>query len=370
VRTIDGSKLDVVGDDGVAIFERMVRKGDFRESEKILLRSPRRASSDFESREAWWNLLTLSWRSRTSEEKITLADAAGRPVHEERQAERRKEFFWSFLDNGETQEFRVTGFLGAAGRGREEPIVVATFAVDDLNTHSDEFDSYFDLLEGIGAGQTYLAEEFEAADWEVSGEPGGRWTRMLSEGTIHLYGGALEKLMQFDEAAYWSLLARNLGMSEREFARHRVLVRPSVSKDTLAARRSISGRRTRSLIRRSRAVLDLLARAQDAGSGDARMRLLVAAVFRSCFKSGDTFDPIILATLLEQSGVAGMIERGEIAIKARVSKAFEDEHNMPERRDVVGRLGAEKDFKRIRYRFLPFGGVEFYNMLNWVSETE
>jgi hypothetical protein len=370
---IDGRKLDVVGDDGVAIFDKMVRKGDFRESEKILLRSPRRASSDFESREAWWNLLFVSWRSRTSEEKITLMDAAGHPVHEERQAERRKRFFWSFLDNGETQEFRVTGFLGAAGRtggGREEPIVVATFAVDDLNTHSDEFDSYYDLLEGIGSGQTYLAEEFEAADWEVSGGPGGRWTRMLSEGTIHLYEGALEKLMRFDEEAYWRLLARNLGMSERELARHRVLVRPSVSKDTLAARRSISGRRPRSLIRRSRGVLKLLARARDAGSGDARMRLLVAAVYRSCFKSGDTFDPVILATLLEQSGVAGMIERDEIAIKARISKAFEDEHNMPERRDVVGRLGAERDFKQIRYRFIPFGGIEFYNMLDWVSETE
>jgi len=373
VWTIDGSKLDVVGDDGVAVFEKMVRKGDFRAREKILLRAPRRASSDFKSRETWWNLLFVSWRSRSSEEKITLMDAAGNSVREERQAERRKTFSWSFLDNGETQEFRVTGFLGASdgtGRAREEPVVVAAFAVDDLNTHSDEFDSYYDLLEGIGAGQTYLAEDFEAADWEVSGEPGGRWTRLLTEAKIHLYEGALERLMRFDEEAYWRLLARNLGMSERELARQRVLARPSVSKDTLVARRSISGRRTRSVIRRSRAVLNLLTKARNAGSEDARLRLLVAAFHRSCFRSGDTFDPIILATLLEQSGVARMIERGEIAIKARISKAFEDEHNMPERRDVVGRLGAEKDFKQIRYRFFPFGGVEFYNMLDWVSETE
>jgi hypothetical protein len=149
-----------------------------------------------------------------------------------------------------------------------------------------------------------------------------------------------------------------------------MLVRPSVSKDTLVARRSNSGRRSRSLIRRSLGVLKLLAQAREAGSEPARLRLLVAAVYRSCFRSGDTFDPIILATLLEQSGVARMIEQNEIVIEARVSKAFEDEHNLPERRDVVGRLGAEEDFKQIRYRFFPFGGVEFYNMLNWVSETE
>ena len=59
-----------------------------------------------------------------------------------------------------------------------------------------------------------------------------------------------------------------------------------------------------------------------------------------------------------------------MGLLARVSKAFEDEHNLPERRDVVGRLGAEKDFKQIRYRFFPFSGIEFYNMLDWVSETE
>jgi hypothetical protein len=100
------------------------------------------------------------------------------------------------------------------------------------------------------------------------------------------------------------------------------------------------------------------------------LRLLVDAVYRSCFRSGDTFDPVILATLLEQAGMAELIERNQIAVQARVSKAFEDEQNLPERRDVVGRLGTVKDFRQVRYRFFPFGGIELYNMLNWVSETE
>ena len=79
-----------------------------------------------------------------------------------------------------------------------------------------------------------------------------------------------------------------------------------------------------------------------------------------------------LGTLREQiaEAEAELIERDEIAIRARVSKAFDDEHNLPERRDVVGRLGREEDFEQIRYRFFPFGGIELYNMLNWVSETE
>ncbi len=124
------------------------------------------------------------------------------------------------------------------------------------------------------------------------------------------------------------------------------------------------------MIRRSLGVLKTLARARNAGSEAERLRLLVEAVYRSCFKTGDTFNPVILATLLEQSGVDELIERDEIAINARVSKAFEDENNLPERMDVVGGLGAETDFEPTRYRFFPFNGIELYNMLNWVSESE
>jgi predicted HicB family RNase H-like nuclease len=373
VWSIDGGKLGVVGDDGVPIFDRMVQKADFREVEKIALDASRKASSDFNSREVWWNLLFANWRSRASEEKITLTDAAGRPLREERRVERRRRFSWSFLDNGETQEFRVTGFLGgpnAGGRAGEKPVVVTNYRVDDLDTHSDELDSYYDLLVGIGAGQSDLAPEFEAADWEVSGEPAGRWTRMLTEGEIRLYPESLRRLTQIDTEGFWRLLARNLGVSEAEFAHQRALVRPSVSKDHRAARRSPIGRLERSIIARSIGVLKTLARARAADSDEERLRLFVQAIYRSCFETGDTFNPVILATLIEQSGVAELIERDAIAIEARIRKAFEDQHNLPERRDVAGRLGAEQEAEPVRYRFFPFGGIEIYNMLNWVSETE
>jgi hypothetical protein len=176
--------------------------------------------------------------------------------------------------------------------------------------------------------------------------------------------------MRVDETAFWNLLASNLGMSPRELTRQREFARPSVSKDDLVARRSLKGRLTRSIIRRSRATLEILRRSAAGESNRERMSLVVEALYRSNFKHGQAYDPVILATLLEQGGAAEMIENGEIAIEARVSKAFEDENNMPERRNIVGHLGAPADFEPVRYRFFPFSGVDFYNMLNWVNEIE
>lgn len=370
---IDKDKLEVPGADGTPIFEKMVQSADFTEAAKIVSSPERKASSEFHTREAWWNLLVANWRSRIRDETIVVKDALGEIVHEEHQSERRRRLGWSFFDNGETQEFRVTGFVGAddpVGATLEEPVVVVEISIDDLNTHSDEFESYFRMLERMGSGQHYLAAEFDPADWEVTGAPDGRWTRMRTDGSIQLYYEALRRLMSVDETAFWNLLASNLGMSPRELTRHRELTYPSVSKDDLVARRSPKGRLTRSIIRRARATLAILRESAAGESNLERMSLLVEALYRSVFKNGQTYDPVILATLIEQSGVAEMIEDEEIAIKARISKAFEDENNMPERRDIVGHLGAAADFEPTRYRFFPFGGVEFYNMLNWVNEIE
>jgi hypothetical protein len=370
---IDKDKLEVPGADGTPIFEKMVQSADFSEASKIVSAPERKASSEFHSREVWWNLLVANWRSRTSDETIVVKNPLGEIVHEEHQSERRRRLGWSFFDNGETQEFRVTGFVGAddpVGATIEEPVVVIKISIDDLNTHSDEFEQYFRMLERLGSGQHYLSREFEPKDWEVTGASDGRWTRMRTDGSIHLYYGALQRLMRVDEAGFWNLLGANLGMTPKEFARQRELARVSSSKSDLVARRSPKRRLTRSIIRRAQATLEVLRESAAGESNLERMSLLVEALYRSIFKIGQAYDPVILATLLEQSGAAEMIENEEIAIKARVSKAFEDENNMPERRNIVGHLGAPTDFEPIRYRFFPFGGIEFYNMLNWVNEIE
>jgi hypothetical protein len=372
VSTLDGSRLDVAGDDGIPIFEKMVQRADFRDSAKIRLGSPRRASSDFRARGAWWNLIFAYWRTRASDETVTVTDANGRTLREDVQSERRSESAWSFLDNGETQSFQVTGYVvRSQGSGAApEPFVVASYDIDDLNTHSDEFDSYYGLLEGLAAGEPLLSPDFEAADWEVSGRPSGRWTRLLTHGRVHLYAGALARMTQLDPDRYWEQLAANLALDEREFARQRLLARSGGSKDTLVARRRLADRRVRGLIRRSRAVLRLLDRTAAAGSEEERVRLIVEALYRSTFKSGDTFDPIILATLLETAGISDLVEDEQVLVEARITKAFEDEHNLPERRDAVGRLGSERSESRIDYRFFPFKGIDLYRMLDWVNESE
>jgi len=136
-----------------------------------------------------------------------------------------------------------------------------------------------------------------------------------------------------------------------------------------ARERSIPGSAHQLVIRRASGVLQTLARARNAADSAERLRLLVQACYRANFKKGDTFDPIILSTLLEVVGAAELIESDELFVEARIHKAFEDESNLPERGDIVGRLGTERPDSATQYRFFPFDGVELYNMLDWLSAT-
>jgi hypothetical protein len=367
---LDGSRLGELNDDGVSIFDRMVQHGDFDDIARVSLGASASATSDYASRQSWWSLIFASWRSRSLQERITLRDDTGAEIRNERQSEKRRAFAWSFLDNGEKQELAVQGYADAPGPGEASATVVVTFSVDDLNTHSDEFDSYYELLQGLGSGQTYLASDFEAADWEVSGAPDGRWTRLLTKGVIHLHARALERLLAVDVDAYWRRLREKLAVEPRHFARLRKLAARSRNKETAARERLIPGSKHRLVIRRSTGVLETLERARAADSDEERLRLLVKAIYRANFKRGDTFDPIILATLIEQIGAPELIESKDLFVQGRIHKAFEDEHNLPERRDIVGRLGEERPFVRTQYRFFPFDGVELYNMLDWVRATE
>jgi len=207
---LDGSRLGELADDGVAIFDHIVQHADFSDAQEISVGEPTRVTSEYSSRRSWWNLLFVSWRSRSLEQHITVLDGAGTALREERQAEKRRAFSWSFLDNGETQELVVQGYLDANGSLEAGSTIAVTFSIDDLNTHSDELDSYYGLLSGLGSGQSYLASDFEAQDWEVSGQSDGRWTRLLTKGVIQLRGRALERLIEIDADAYWRRLAKRL----------------------------------------------------------------------------------------------------------------------------------------------------------------
>lgn len=371
--TLDADRLAPEGGDGSAIFEGLVGRGDFGDVGRIRLGDPTRVALDFEKRQSRWSLILAGARFRAGEDRITLLDSSGNPLREEYRSEMRHESSWSFLDNGETQGVVVKGYLGALDPGArvaDEPVVAVRYSIDDLNTHSDELNSYYGLLEGLGAGRKYMASEFAAQEWEVSGREKGRWTRILTSGRVRLYGAALRRLMELEEAGYWSLLARNLGLDASRLARYRARLDAPDPKQRMMARRSSFGREYGRAIRRSSRILRSLRAARDAPSDRDRLRLLVKALYLANFRAGDTFDPILMATLLEWAGIDELVDRGQLIVAGRVTKAFEDENNLPERRDMVGRLGVERDFRPVDYTFFPFDAVELYNMLNWVREVE
>jgi hypothetical protein len=371
--TLDASRLTPEDGDGSAIFDGLVRRGDFGDLGRIRLGDPRRVALDFETRQSWWSLILAGARFRANEDRITLMDSSGAPLREEYRSEMRHESSWVFLDNGETQGVVVKGYLGALDgedRVAEEPVVAVRYSIDDLNTHSDELNSYYGLLEGLGAGRGYLASEFAAEEWEVSGREKGRWTRILTSGRVRLYGEALQRLTELEEAGYWSLLARNLGLDPSRLARYRARLDASAPKERMMARRSSFGREYGRAIRRSSRILRSLRAARDARSERDRLKLLVKALYLANFRAGDTFEPILMATLLEWAGIDELADRGQLVVAGRITKAFEDENNLPERRDMVGRLGEEREFRPVDYTFFPFDAVELYNMLNWVREIE
>ena len=47
-------------------------------------------------------------------------------------------------------------------------------------------------------------------------------------------------------------------------------------------------------------------------------------------------------------------------MRGRVTRTFDDENGLPERRDIVGRLGRGEPFRRAEYEFFPSGAVDLY----------
>jgi len=157
-------------------------------------------------------------------------------------------------------------------------------------------------------------------------------------------------------------------VTPRHFSRLRRLAANRNPKESLTRQRSLRGRSHPQVIRRSIGVRETLERARRASSDHQRLRLLVLALYRANFRRGDPFDPIILATLIEAIDVDQLIEQKDLFVEGRIYKAFEDQSNLPERIDIVGRIGEDEAFPGTQYRFFPFDGVELYEMLDWVRE--
>jgi hypothetical protein len=348
-----------------------VAKGDYSNIETIARDGPDLMTSVFDVTQSRLNLYFLNSLFRERQDRIVIAESDGRARREEFQVERRRMFRWTFLDNGEVQMLRVNGGLGALdedGRPSQEPFVVVRYSIDDRNTHSDELNHYYGLLASLKARDSILPEGFDASDWEVSGKNSGRWTRVLVNARVALYSEALERLVAMDQDAFWVRLAQRLEIGMPQLERLRRDIRSPSPANRNRARLSPLGRRAHAPVHRSVRVLRELRRARTAETAEARLHSLVRAVDTANFRLSSTYDATVLATLLEQIDAAELAERGQIAIRSRIGKAFDDENNFPERREIVGALGKEREYRSIDFPLFPSESGELYNSLDWAAE--
>ncbi|MBW2267773.1 MAG: hypothetical protein JRH16_04280 [Deltaproteobacteria bacterium] len=365
---LDPARLDVIGADGTPVIERLVRYDDPSELVSIQLRDPTRVSSSFASRDLHWSLLFVGASRRARDETIVHATLAGDTLRVELQAQRQHSSHWRFLDNGEVQALEVTGYNKAsqlAEMRRDGATVVSKYHVEDLNAHSDEFDGYYDFLAGLGALDAAVARDFDAADWEVSGKPSGRWQRLVTRASVHYRAEALERLLALSEAEFWSLLSQELGVSVRRVRR---LVDEVRRRDRRLGRRGIrfARGRERAAILRSLEVFQLLASAREAPDESARLRGLVRAIERANFRTGHTFDASVVAALHRGIGFDALVDEDTVFIRGSIGRTFDNANNLPEGRTVVGERGDPSDLREENYRFFPLTGVDFYNMLGWM----
>ena len=355
---LDPARLDTPGSRERPVIDDVVRRDDVRDVASIQQGPALPLRSSFHSRDGRANFFFALWRSRAREDRLEI----GEDARDAFRAERRSHFSWTLLDNGEIFERSARGFLGD-----DAGAVVVDFSIDDKNTHSDEFDRYYAFLNGLGAGRGLLAPGFVASDWEVSSEPDGGWTRLLGYGSLHLHPRAIERLTGIDERRFWTRLAAHAGVPTAALDDYRAKRNASRPKQRLAARGSRLGWLLRHKVDHAERALRALRGARDADSAEERMRLVVKALGAASYRSEGAFETHVLAALLEAIELDALLDDGDVVIGGRLTRTFEDELNIPERRDMVGRLGG-KPYAETRYPLFPFDGPELYRMLDWARE--
>jgi hypothetical protein len=370
---VDAAKLTPDAGDSGEIFDRMVQRNRSSDLGELQKGPTHRVDSEFKSRSIRWNLLLARSHSRTREDTVTFQDDDGALLREEFQVEKSRRWNWSFVDNGETRALSVEGFLGAPGGDSSvlvRPIVVVRYGVDDLNTHSDELDRYYEFLTGLGSGGIFMPEDFSATEWNVNPEVDGRWGRLLTSGSVHLHSGALDQLLRLERADYWPVLARRLKVSESEFTRYREQMRSASPKRRKRLRYSSLGRRVDSALVRSWHLLHTLRSARRAEDEEQRLRRIVKALYIANFQSGGSHDSLVMGALLEAIGFHELTSLGQLFLEGRITKPFADELILPERAPLVGSVGQEEEFQQLRFRFFPSNGIELYKTLDWLRDIE
>lgn len=368
---LDPDRLDTPSGDGLSVFERMVRFDDPSGLGAIQLEPPMPVRVVFDARRLRYTLYFLGADLEVRNHEVRRLSPGGEIRRKALQAERRTTTRWSFIDNGEQQTIAITAVneaTGAAGFEAAGAELIVRYRVDDLLAYSSEFDAYYDLLADIDVLRSGLAGDFDALDWEVSGKPRGRWVRLLTHADLRYGAEALARMLSLDPERYWPNLAAELGVAPGRVQR---ILRDLERAPHKLGRRAVSGATPRELraIERSLFMFRDFARAARADDEAARLARLAAGLDMANFRTGPTFDACIVAALHRSIDFAALAERGQVSARGGITRATDDENNLPERRSVVGvRGGAESEAASHGYRFFPVTGLELYTMLDWLAD--
>ena len=121
------------------------------------------------------------------------------------------------------------------------------------------------------------------------------------------------------------------------------------------------------MIRRGHCLLRGLSRSCEHGDAQRRLGGQAAALFAASPRRGPTFDPAIVGALLTALDLDRLAGEGALLLEGRLHKDPEDEQNLPERRDLVGRIGKLRaGLEPTQYRLFPRDGIEQWQQLDWL----
>ena len=190
-----------------------------------------------------------------------------------------------------------------------------------------------------------------------------RWGHLYATTVIGFSPPAVDALLELEPAVYWSELARTLGIASSELARYR---RGLTHRDRV--QRRIRRRRTppvvRRAIRQSNLVLERLESARSQQDDMARYGDVVHAIAATAYRSGQGYDPSLLATLRRVVGP------DHVSVDARIAPPRWVELRLLGKVELVGHTHSEP-FRppHAPVIFEPESGIALYHMLDWMTDA-
>ncbi|MCP4218173.1 MAG: hypothetical protein GY765_26285 [bacterium] len=217
------------------------------------------------------------------------------------QVESRKLNSWRFFDNGERYHSSVRLTAETDGHGAVlKPLLKLSLQVDDRSTHNKELrNGYVRFLNTVASDADFIA--FDPSLHTVN----RLWGYTQTFLDVEFYPEAIESLVNIKAENLWKTLAEVTGKPV-EFWRKSSFVlrhpRRPVHFDTPE----------QYLARKARFLIRTLRKAGKCRSQSRRMEYVVKGLRKCVYKSGYTFEPVLLAVLLKLVDPADIYMRGVI----------------------------------------------------------